>query len=72
MYGDAFMHEWAQAMSLRTPQALERLLTRYAVRWTLLEPGTPAVALLDHLPGWRRVYADDVAVIHARVPENDK
>jgi hypothetical protein len=72
MYGDAFMHEWAQAMSLRTTQALEQLLARHGVRWTLLERGTPAVALLDRLPGWRRVYADDVAVIHARVSENQQ
>jgi hypothetical protein len=24
------------------------------------------VALLDHLPGWRRLYADDIAVVHVR------
>jgi hypothetical protein len=22
--------------------------------------------LLDHLPGWKRLYADDIAVIHVR------
>jgi hypothetical protein len=22
--------------------------------------------LLDHLPGWRRLYADDIAVVHVR------
>jgi hypothetical protein len=32
----------------------------------LLHPKTPAVVLLDHLPGWRRLYADDIAVVHVR------
>ena len=26
----------------------------------------PAVVLLDHLSGWRRLYADDIAVVHVR------
>jgi hypothetical protein len=32
----------------------------------LLPPNRPAVVLLDHLPGWRRLYADDVAAVHVR------
>jgi len=32
----------------------------------LLTPSTPAVALLDRLPDWKRVCSDDVAVVHAR------
>jgi len=32
-----------------------------------LPPGTPAIALLDHLPGWTRLYADEYAVVHRRV-----
>jgi hypothetical protein len=38
----------------------------------LLEPGTPAVALLDRLPDWQRVYSDDVAVVHKRVDAQKK
>ena len=34
---------------------------------TLLAPDTPAVALLDRLPDWQRVYSDDVAVVHKRL-----
>ena len=33
---------------------------------TLLSPGTPALASLDQLPGWRRVHTDAVAVVHVR------
>src|SRR5712691_7746984 len=36
------------------------------IAWTLLEPSRPAVWLLDRLPGWRRLYADEVAVVHVR------
>jgi hypothetical protein len=32
----------------------------------LLTPSTPAVSLLDHIGGWRRVYADENAVLHVR------
>jgi hypothetical protein len=32
----------------------------------LISPNWPAVVLLDHLPGWRRLYADDIAVVHVR------
>jgi hypothetical protein len=28
----------------------------------------PSVVLLEHLPGWRRVYADALAVVHVRMP----
>ena len=35
------------------------------VKNALLEAG--AVGVLDRLPGWQRVYADDQAVIHRRV-----
>jgi len=45
---------------------LPELLDHYAVSWTLLEPSSPAVSLLDHLPGWRRIYSDHYAVIHRR------
>ena len=41
------------------------------VGWTLLQPGTPATALLDRLPEWRRVYMDQVSVVHVKeqIPE---
>jgi hypothetical protein len=45
---------------------LPSLLAHYDVAWTLHEPQNPDVVLLDHLPGWRRVYADALAVVHVR------
>lgn len=66
MYGDALLKRYLDALNLRETEDLPLLLKDYRIGWTLLEPGTPALALLDRLPGWRRVYADTVAVAHVR------
>lgn len=66
VYRDAFLRRYIEAVDLQAPGGLEQLLDEYGVAWTLLRPKTSAVALLDRLPGWHRVYADKNAVIHAR------
>ena len=66
MYGDAFVKEVTDVLMMKRPHALERYLDDRQIRWTMLTPGTPAVELLDHLPAWRRLYADSVAVVHLR------
>jgi hypothetical protein len=66
MYGDAFMKEAADASWLRVPHALDSLLVRRRIGWTLLRPDAPAAELLDHLPAWTRLYADSIAVVHVR------
>jgi hypothetical protein len=45
---------------------LEQLADAYKVSWTLLRPQSVAALIFDHSPGWRRIYADDVAVVHVR------
>ena len=71
MYGDDFMKEYVESLSLTTSDGLQKLLQKYRIEWTLLPPEIAAVALLDHLPEWRRLYADKVAVVHVKktVPE---
>jgi hypothetical protein len=64
-YGDAFTRRYVEALVAKDGQ-LPQLLAQYGITWTLLRPSRPAVALLDHLPGWRRLYADDIAVVHLR------
>ncbi|MCC4115634.1 hypothetical protein LLG90_09770 [Aromatoleum toluclasticum] len=66
MYGDGLLKRYMDAMGLADTDALDKLLADYRIGWTLLGTGTPAAALLDHLPGWRRIYADGVAVVHVR------
>jgi len=65
LYGDDFFRQYVDAMLLQNGE-LPQLLDRYGIAWTLIEPQRPAVVLLDHLSGWRRLYADDVAVVHVR------
>ena len=65
LYGDDFIKQYVEAMLLESGE-LTQLLDRYGIAWTLIEPQRPAAVLLDHLPGWRRLYADDVAVVHVR------
>jgi hypothetical protein len=66
MYRDAFIKDYVSALELHTTDGLEKLIDKHKVTWTLLPPELSAVTLLDHLPGWRRVYADKTAVVHAR------
>jgi hypothetical protein len=66
VYGDALLKRMANGLGLNQPAELQRLIDDYRIGWTLLEPGMPALALLDTLPGWKRVYADSVAVVHMR------
>lgn len=72
MYGDDFLKEYMEAVLLKNPDSLPKLLQKYRIEWTLMPPDYPAVALLDHLPGWRRLYADKVAVAHVRKEASGK
>jgi hypothetical protein len=60
VYGDRFLRRYIR------PEDLPGLLSQYRITWTLLGVRHPHVLLLDHLPGWRRLYADAVAVVHVR------
>jgi hypothetical protein len=65
MYGDDFISAYTTAMAANG-RAFELMVERYGIRWTILRAGSPALAMLDTLPGWRRLYADDIAVVHIR------
>jgi hypothetical protein len=66
MYGNALLQEYVEALALKEVDALPKLLDKYKISWTLLEPHTATVTMLDGLPGWRRLYADQFAVVHVR------
>jgi hypothetical protein len=65
-YGPAFLTRYLRAISLDDVPDFVRLLDEYKIDATLLFPSTRAVGLLDRLPGWERIYADNVAVVHVR------
>ena len=66
LYGGPFINRYNRALALIDLEDLLKLLDEYKIGATLLAPRTPAVALLDRLPQWQRVYSDDVAVVHKR------
>jgi hypothetical protein len=67
MYGDPFLKRYLDAAEGKE-SVLTGILEQYGITWTLLKPEDHAVEVLDHLPGWRRVYSDRYAIIHVRQP----
>jgi hypothetical protein len=65
LYGNDFLAAYLAA-ERGDAEVLQGLLNRYHIAWALVQAGSPVVALFDRLAGWRRVYADDQAVIDAR------
>jgi len=72
LYGGQFIARYNRALSLADLRDFLELLDEYKLDATLLEPDTPAVALLDRLPNWQRAYSDDVAVVHKRLESPKK
>jgi hypothetical protein len=71
MYGDDFLQAFIDATLIRD-EALAALLKRYDVEWTLFPPQGHVISVLDHMAGWKRVYADDTAVVHVRTAAGEQ
>lgn len=65
LYGNDFLAAYLKAERGDTA-VLAGLLDRYHIAWALLQTASPAVGALERLPGWRRVYGDDQAVVYQR------
>jgi hypothetical protein len=65
LYGDQFMETYLSVVHAKGDM-LDDVLCRYGIDWTMFGPDTVVSALMDRTPGWRRLYADKVAVIHVR------
>ena len=66
LFGGDFIKRYADAVSLHSQEPLEQFLDHYKIEWTFLQKDQAANRLLEHLPGWRRDYGDDVATIFVR------
>ena len=66
LYGEKFVMDFFKATEGKKPEILPRLLDEYKIDATLLVADAPGEQILDHLKGWKRLYADDAAVIHVR------
>ncbi|CCD95317.1 conserved membrane hypothetical protein [Bradyrhizobium sp. ORS 375] len=69
LYGEKFFVDHNAASGLMEPDNLFRLLKDYDIEATLLRTQSAATKLLDHVDGWQKVYADDIATIHLRRPD---
>jgi hypothetical protein len=47
-----------------TQAELAEAFKKYDIRWTMLPPEDARLAMLDEMPGWKRVFSDENAVIH--------
>jgi len=65
LYGDAFLERYAEIIE-PDPVVIRSILSAEDVQWTIFDPLSPVVGVMDRLPGWRRLYADRFAVIHIR------
>jgi hypothetical protein len=63
MYGDQLMFEHHSIVT-GDIRAFDRAVDRWGIRWTILNPNERLVMELDGKKGWRRIYADDWAVVH--------
>jgi len=71
LYGDAFLTRYRSIAAPDLP-ALQRALSDYAIAWTIFPAGEPIVAVMDEMPGWRRLADRDGIVIHARAAAQHK
>jgi len=66
LYGEKFALDHFHATSLADPALFNRLLNDWRIDATIMYPTTPAARLLDHVEGWQKVFANDIAVVHVR------
>lgn len=69
LYGEKFVMDYFAATEARNVGDLLRMLDDYRIDATLLNDASPAAYALDHVNGWKRIYTDDIAVIHVRTDE---
>lgn len=67
--GDVFdwtgvLQEYGRWVLLQEDPAI--LPDKYKIRFCLISKDAPMTHVLPHLPGWRKVYSDDVAAVFAR------
>jgi hypothetical protein len=68
LFGAKHLEDYYAARDATDAEALQRYFGQNDVAWTLLQPNDAAVAVLDKLDGWTRLYADEFAVVHVRRP----
>ena len=65
LFGDAFLDNFDR-IAAGNAKALDAAIEKDAIVWTIFPPSSAVVRTLDARPGWKRIYADRDAIIHAR------
>jgi hypothetical protein len=65
LYGDAFLDQYSRIAGADR-SALDQVLSKYGIRWTIFPSRHPVLSLLDQEPGWLRLISMDGFVIHIR------
>jgi hypothetical protein len=66
LYGEKFVMDYFDATEAQNLGDFLGMLDAYRIDATLLNASSPAAHALDQVSGWKRLYADDIAVIHVR------
>lgn len=66
LYGEKFVMDFFKATEGRKPALLPHLLDEAKIDATILVADAPGPQILDQLKGWKRIYTDDIAVVHVR------
>lgn len=72
LFFGGFINRLDAALSAADGTAFAALLDSNGVTWALVKPDSNAVRHFDALPGWRRAYGDDTAVVYTRLNQPDK
>lgn len=66
LYGDRHMDAYFDAVTSSKPEKIQKTLDDFKISWTLLPPNSPALLYLNTRPDWKKIYEDDIAVVHLR------
>lgn len=65
LYGDDFVYAYRK-MIAPDRALLDATVRKYGIRWAILEPDNAANAYFSSAAGWRRTYADRIAVVYLK------
>jgi hypothetical protein len=65
MYGDDHMTRYRNIVR-GDRAAFDAAVRQYDIAWIILDPNNALSKMLPTMPGWRRLYADNYAVVYER------
>ena len=68
MYGNAHIELVMDTLFKADPMKLKKLIHDYHIKWSILEPNSPPSWYLDQQPDWKKIYADNIAVVYVLKP----